>query len=135
MRRRNMAWPIETGAFPATSATARVLGAEPLEPETSTNASIGAVIRLGAFDLTIDAYRIEIEDQIVLSENITRTFSPQVAALLDPLGIQAARFFVFDAYPDFTPARLNANGVLGFPFYSPFGFNGRFGYARLSLSW
>ncbi|MFO0284884.1 MAG: hypothetical protein ACK51C_01165 [Brevundimonas sp.] len=42
---------------------------------------------------------------------------------------------VFDEYPDFTPAALNSNGVLGFPFYSPFGFNGRYGYARLSVSW
>ncbi|MFN5616294.1 MAG: hypothetical protein ACK45V_11520 [Brevundimonas sp.] len=42
---------------------------------------------------------------------------------------------VFDEYPDFTPAALNSNGVPGFPFYSPFGFNGRYGYARLSVSW
>jgi iron complex outermembrane receptor protein len=42
---------------------------------------------------------------------------------------------VFDEYPDFTPAALNSNGVPGFPFYSPFGFNGRHGYARLSASW
>jgi len=262
---------VETGTFPATSTVARILGAEPLEPETSTNSSIGAVIRLGTFDLTIDAYRIAIEDQIVLSENIARTFSPQVAALLDPRGVQAARFFingvesesegidvvgryrlrtdslgdfdftvaanvndvtvtrvptstsvlnpaptlfnrqriltfeegtpdtkvagsldwergrfgasaratwyasvtqpgttapndlftgdktvvdlsgrlqivdgvaltvgvdnVFDEYPDFTPAALNSNGVLGFPFYSPFGFNGRYVYSRLSLHW
>jgi iron complex outermembrane receptor protein len=42
---------------------------------------------------------------------------------------------VFDEYPDFTPAALNSNGVLGFPFYSPFGFNGRYVYSRLSLHW
>ena len=42
---------------------------------------------------------------------------------------------VFDEYPDHVPAPLNSNGVLGFPYYSPFGFNGRYGYARLTLSW
>lgn len=262
---------VETGTFPATSSVAAVLGAEPLDAETSTNYTLGAVIRLGDFDLTIDAYQIDIEDQIVLSENINRSFSPQVASLLDPLGIQAARFFLngvdtttkgvdvvgryrlstgahgdfnftvaanfndvevtrvptsssvlnpvpplfarsrietiqqgtpdtkvsgnadwsygkwgltaratyygdvlqpgtttatdystgektvfdfegrfqpnervtlalgvdnaFDEYPDAVPAALNSNGVLGFPFYSPFGFNGRFVYARVGLNW
>ena len=262
---------VETGTFPATSPVAVVLGAEPLDAETSVNYTFGTVIRLGDFDLTVDAYRIEIEDQIVLSENINRSFSPQVASLLDPLGVQAARFFLngvdtttqgvdivgryrlgteahgdwdftvaanfndvevtriptsssvlnpvpplfarsrietiqqgtpdtkvsanadwsygrwgltarathygdvvqpgstpandystgektvadfegrfqatervaltvgvdnaFDEYPDAVPEALNSNGVLGFPFYSPFGFNGRFVYARLSLNW
>lgn len=42
----------------------------------------------------MDAYKIDIDDQIVLSELINRTFSPQVANLLDPLGVQAARFFL-----------------------------------------
>jgi iron complex outermembrane receptor protein len=262
---------VETGTFPATSAVATALGAKALKPETSTNYSLGAVVRLGNFDLTVDAYKITIEDQIVLSELINRSFSPQVAGLLDPLGVQAARFFlngvttetegvdivgryrlrtgnagdwdftvaanvndvsvtrlptsssvlnpvptlfarsriltieegtpdtkvsasadwslgrwgataratyyadvlqagstpandystgakttvdlegrfqftdrvglavgvdnVFDEYPDFVPETLNSNGVLGFPYYSPFGFNGRYGYARLSVKW
>lgn len=262
---------VETGTFPATSVVATALGARPLEAETSTNYSLGAVIRLGRFDLTVDAYKIDIEDQIVLSELINRSFSPQVATLLDPLGVQAARFFlngvstetegvdivgryrlptdaagdfdftvaanfndvsvtdlptsssvlnpvptlfarqriltiedgtpdtkvsatadwslnqwgatvratyygdvlqpasteagdyntgaktvvdlegryrltdrvglaigvdnVFDEYPDYVPETLNSNGVLGFPYYSPFGFNGRYAYARVSLNW
>ncbi|MGH7021753.1 MAG: TonB-dependent receptor plug domain-containing protein [Brevundimonas sp.] len=271
---------VETGTFPATSAVATALGARALKPETSTNYSLGAVVRLGNFDLTVDAYKIIIEDQIVLSELINRSFSSQVANLLDPLGVQAARFFlngvttetegvdivgryrlrtesagnwdftvaanvndvsvtklptsssvlnpvptlfarqriltieegtpdtkvsssadwslgrwgataratyyasvlqpasakendystgdkttvdlegrfqitdriglavgvdnVFDEYPDNVPIRnpnsppgtdLTSNGVLGFPYYSPFGFNGRYGYARLSVKW
>ncbi|HYC75471.1 TonB-dependent receptor [Brevundimonas sp.] len=262
---------VETGTFPATSLVAATLGAEPLDAETSVNYTLGTVIRLGNFDLTVDAYQIDIEDQIVLSENINRSFSPQVASLLDPLGVQAARFFLngvdtttrgvdvvgryrfgtdaygdfdftvaanfndvevtrvptsssvlnpvppllarsrietiqqgtpdtkvsanadwsrgrwgatarttyyasvvqpgstaandystgdkavfdfegrfqpnerltlslgvdnaFDEYPDATPANLNSNGVLGFPYYSPFGFNGRYVYARVGLNW
>lgn len=247
---------VETGTFPATSPVAGALGGRALKPETSTNYSLGAVVRLGRFDLTVDAYQIDIEDQIVLSELIRDP-------LLTPLGVQAARFFlngvststqgldvvaryrlptngagdfdftvagnindvsldtdltntlfgrnrkltiedgtpdskvsgqenwtlgpwgataratyygsalmagsvpandystgdktvvdlegryqvtervglavgvdnVFDEYPDATPAALNNNGVLGFPYYSPFGFNGRYGYARLSVKW
>jgi iron complex outermembrane receptor protein len=262
---------VETGTFPATSAVATLLGAQPLDAETSTNYTLGAVFRFGDFDLTVDAYQIDIEDQIVLSELINRSFSPQVASLLDPLGVQAARFFLngvetttkgvdvvgryrlntedygdlnltvaanfndvevtavptsssvlnpvpplfarsrietiqqgtpdtkvsgtadwsygrwgvtarttyyasvlqpgttaatdystgdkivadfearfqpndrvtlalgvdnaFDEYPDAVPAALNSNGVLGFPYYSPFGFNGRFVYARIGLNW
>jgi iron complex outermembrane receptor protein len=262
---------VETGTFPATSTVAGLLGAEPLDAETSTNYTLGAVFRWGDFNLTVDAYQIDIEDQIVLSELINRSFSPQVASLLDPLGVQAARFFLngvdtttkgvdvvgryrlntvdygdwdftvaanvndvevtrtptsssvlspvpplfarsriltieegtpdtkvsgtanwsygrwgltarstyyasvlqpgstaasdystgdkvvadfearfspndrvtlslgvdnaFDEYPDAVPAALNSNGVLGFPYYSPFGFNGRFVYARIGLNW
>ena len=271
---------VETGTFPATSAVASALGARPLKAETSTNYSLGGVLRLGRFDLTVDAYKIDIDNQIVLSELINRSFSPQVAGLLDPLGIQAARFFLngvststegvdivgryrlpterlgdfdftvaanfndvkvnklpnsssvlnpvptlfarqriltiedgtpdtkvsaaadwglnkfgatvratyygdvlqagstpggdystgaktvidlegryqltdrlgvtvgvdnlFDEYPDYVPISnaasapgtdLTSNGVLGFPYYSPFGFNGRYAYARLSVKW
>jgi len=262
---------VETGTFPSTSTVATLLGGRPLKAETSTNYSLGTVIRVGGFDLTVDAYQIDIENQIVLSELINRSFSSQVAALLDPLGIQAARFFLngvetttkgvdvvghyrwrtetagafdftvaanfndvevtkvptsssvlnpvptlfarsrietiqqgtpdtkvtasadwtsgrlggtlratyygdvvqpgttaaadystgaktvvdlegrfqltdrvglavgvdnlLDEYPDAVPATLNSNGVLGFPYYSPFGFNGRYGYARVSLKW
>jgi len=262
---------VETGTFPSTSAVATLLGGRPLKAETSTNYSLGTVIRFGGFDFTVDAYQIDIENQIVLSELINRSFSTQVAALLDPLGIQAARFFLngvetttkgvdvvghyrwrtetagafdftvaanfndvevtkvptsssvlnpvptlfarsrietiqqgtpdakvsasadwtsgrlggtlratyygdvvqpgstaaadystgaktvvdlegrfqltdrvglsvgvdnlLDEYPDAVPAALNSNGVLGFPYYSPYGFNGRYGYARVSLKW
>lgn len=268
---------VETGTFPSTSVISTALGGRQLKAETSTNYSFGTVIRAGGFDLTVDAYQIDIENQIVLSELINRTFSTQVASLLDPLGIQAARFFlngvetstkgvdivghyrwrteaagafdftvaanfndvevkkvptsssvlnpvpplfartrietiqqgtpdtkisatadwsldrfgatlratyygdvvqpgtaaaplpidandlhtgdktvvdlegrfqltdrvgiaigvdnVFDEYPDAVSAALNSNGVLGFPYYSPFGFNGRYGYARVSLKW
>lgn len=43
---------------------------------------------------------------------------------------------LFDVYPDVYPGNLNAaSGVVGFPFYSPFGFNGRYLYARAGLSW
>jgi len=263
--------PILTGTYPSTAPVAVALGGQALEPEKSTNLSAGAVIRSGGFDLTIDAYRIHIRDQLGLSENIQASFSPQVAALLAPFNVSAARFFInglasttkgvdvvghyrwrtaaagsfdftvagnlndtkvtrvptststlnpsptlfarsriltledgtpgtkvtgtvdwalanfgatgrvtyygnvtqpgttaaadvftgrraitdlelryqpktgvqlslgvsnlFDVYPKQYPAALNSTGVLGFPFYSPFGFNGRYLYARAGLRW
>ena len=42
---------------------------------------------------------------------------------------------LFDVYPDYTIAANNSTGVVGFPYYSPFGFGGRYVYARLGLSW
>jgi iron complex outermembrane receptor protein len=268
---------VETGTFPSTSPIASALGGQPLDAETSTNYTLGAVFRFGDFDLTVDAYQIDIEDQIVLSELLAGRNSagaitnPAIAALLDPFNIQAARFFLngvdtttkgvdvvgryrintqdygdlnltvaanfnevsvdrvptttstlpsppalfgrqriltiedgtpdtkvsgtadwrygrwgitarttyyasvlqpgstaandfstgdkitadfegrfqpndrvtlslgvdnaFDEYPDAVPETLNSNGVVGFPFYSPFGFNGRYVYARVGLSW
>ncbi len=83
--------PFEVGTFPATSPTAEVLGALPLDAEKSRNYSLGTVIRFGSFEATIDAYRIDIRDRIVLSENLN---TPQVAALIAPFGASVARFFI-----------------------------------------
>jgi iron complex outermembrane receptor protein len=82
--------PFEVGTFPATSPTAIALGAEPLDAEESNNYSLGAVFRFGGFEATIDAYRIDIDDRIVLSENLN---TPEVAALIAPTAA-VARFFI-----------------------------------------
>ncbi len=269
--------PIQTGTFPSVSPVATRLGGLPLEPEKSTNLSVGTVFRFGRFDLTVDAYRIRIRNQIGLSENITTlaiqsaAVNAQITSLLAGSGATAARFFInglasttkgidavahyrlptdaagtfdftiagnindgdvtrvptststlnpapvlfarsriltledgtpgekvtgsidwsldrfgalarvtyygdvnqpgtteaadvhsgkhlitdvelryqatkgaqlglgvsnlFDVYPDATAVANNVTGVIGFPYYSPFGFNGRYLYARAGLSW
>jgi len=86
--------PIQTGTFPATDPVSVALGGRELDSEKSTNLSAGVVLRAGGFDLTVDAYRIHIRDQIGLSENIQASFSPQVAAILAPFNVSAARFFL-----------------------------------------
>ncbi|WP_419255180.1 TonB-dependent receptor plug domain-containing protein [Caulobacter sp. ErkDOM-YI] len=91
--------PVEVGTFPATSPVAKVLGAKPLEAEKSTNYSLGLVFHKGPFEVTVDAYRINIDNRIVLSENIqgsaTGTPTQQtINNLLRPFNVTAARFFI-----------------------------------------
>ena len=52
------------------------------------------MLRVGGLDLTVDAYRIHIRNQLGLSENISASASSQIASLLNPLGVSAARFFI-----------------------------------------
>lgn len=90
---------IEVGTFPVASPVALALGAKPLEPETSTNYAVGAVFRQGPFELTVDAYRIELNNRIVLSENLPNSNTPAATAtaitnILRPFGVSAARFFI-----------------------------------------
>jgi iron complex outermembrane receptor protein len=43
---------------------------------------------------------------------------------------------LFDVYPKATPLNiLSSTGVVNFPFYSPWGFNGRRIYAKLGMDW
>ncbi len=91
---------IQSGTFRPGDAVSVALGATPLEPETSVNYSIGGVFRSGGFELTIDAYQIDVEDRIILSENLGPTRPSQsaattaaVLAIIQPLGVSSARFF------------------------------------------
>ncbi|HET9472595.1 MAG TPA: TonB-dependent receptor, partial [Steroidobacteraceae bacterium] len=83
--------PFEVGTFPATSDVAATLGAQALDAEKSRNYSLGAVFRAGGFEATVDVYRIDIRDRIVLSENLN---TPEVAALISQFGATVARFFI-----------------------------------------
>jgi iron complex outermembrane receptor protein len=90
---------IEVGTFPVNSPVAIALGAQPLEPETSMNYSLGFVYTRGPFEITVDAYRIDLENRIVLSENLPNNNTPPataaaITAILQPFGISAARFFI-----------------------------------------
>jgi iron complex outermembrane recepter protein len=83
--------PVESLTLPVDSAAAKVLGAAPLEPEHSINASAGiAVTPMPALSVTVDYYRVAIDDRIVLSGNFT---GARITALLAPFGANSARFF------------------------------------------
>ncbi len=83
--------PFESLTMPVGSPEAQALGAQPLKPEKSTHFSGGIVITpVEAFELTVDLYRIKIDDRVVLSGNFNQA---SVAALLRPFGANSGRFF------------------------------------------
>jgi iron complex outermembrane receptor protein len=73
---------------------AAALGAQPLDAEESANYSIGAVVRTGDLSLTVDAYRINIIDRIVLSENLTSDAVRNFLTARGFIGIGGGRFFI-----------------------------------------
>jgi len=85
----------QVGTFPADSDVARVLGSKALTAEESTNYTVGFVFHKGPWEATLDGYKIEITDRIVLTENIGGA-GTNVAQLLASNGIAAsnARFFM-----------------------------------------
>ncbi len=83
--------PFEVGTFPVGSPVARALGASDLQPEESEHRSIGLVWNpTSSFEASVDFYRVDIQDRIVLSGNFT---GARVAALLAPFNVTGARFF------------------------------------------
>jgi iron complex outermembrane receptor protein len=86
--------PFDITTFPATDPVAAALGAKPLDSEDSTNLSIGAVLQFDRASLTIDAYRIELDNRIVLSENLTSVAVRNFLTAQGFVGIGGGRFFI-----------------------------------------
>jgi iron complex outermembrane recepter protein len=86
---------LEIGTFPVDHPVARALGSRDLESETSINYSAGVVLNpLDRLNVTLDFYRIDVDDRIVVSENLQ---GAAVVSLLQAAGfnnITSARFFV-----------------------------------------
>ncbi len=57
-------FPVATGLFPASGPVAQALGATDLKAETSNNFTVGFTASLGEVDLTLDFYRIDIDDRV-----------------------------------------------------------------------
>jgi iron complex outermembrane receptor protein len=51
------------------------------------------------------------------------------------IGLAVGANNLFDVYPDRLSIANNSTGVVAFPYYSPFGFNGRYLYGRVNLTW
>jgi iron complex outermembrane receptor protein len=77
--------PFDVRTFAVDNPTAIALGAEPLKAEESTNYGLGLTLSPAErLYVTIDAYRIDIDDRIILSENL---IGPAVTAFLEQRGI------------------------------------------------
>ncbi len=57
-------FPVATGLFPAGGDVAQALGAEALAAETATSYTLGATANIGDLVLTLDFFRIDIDDRL-----------------------------------------------------------------------
>ncbi len=106
--------PFDVTTFRVDDPVAVALGAQDLDAETSINFALGAVIRFGDLSLTVDAYRIDVEDRIVLSENLgtgSSAADTAVQAYLLSQGFQGAsgRFFLNGVDTETTGVDIIAN--------------------------
>jgi iron complex outermembrane receptor protein len=101
--------PFDITTFPVSDPVAVALGAKPLDAEESVNASLGVVVQIDGFSLTVDAYKIAIDDRIVLSENLTQA---NVRAFLTSqgfIGVGGGRFFINGVDTETTGLDIVAN--------------------------
>ncbi|WP_434030353.1 TonB-dependent receptor plug domain-containing protein [[Pseudomonas] boreopolis] len=86
--------PYDIGTFRTDNPAAVALGAEPLKAEESRNYGLGLVLQpVDGLYVTIDAYRIDIDDRIVLSENLTSTAVRNYLQANGYAGIGGGRYF------------------------------------------
>ncbi len=89
----------EVGTFRNDSPLARALGIPELKEETSMNYSIGFVFTpTPDITLTVDAYRIDIDDRIIITGKLDKTSpsiaaDPTIVAAFDSVGAGTAQFF------------------------------------------
>lgn len=95
----------ETVTLPVDNPAALALGSSPLEPERSLNYAAGLVITaLPRLNITVDAYQIEIDDRIVVTENLGSFGTPAQQAAVRAILIAAG-------FPSVTAARFFINGI------------------------
>ncbi len=86
--------PIESGTFTNDSKVAEILGIPTLKEETSNSYSVGITAKpFKGFDITIDAYQIDIEDRIVLTNNFSGGTNAALQQQLNSVGASAANVF------------------------------------------
>ncbi len=85
---------IETGTFAVGSAAASALGATPLKAEKARNYSLGVQwAPTRNWNTSIDAYRIDIDDRVALSANMTLSPALQTALAKQGILVGAGRYF------------------------------------------
>ena len=86
--------PVEAGTFTNDSKVAEILGIPKLKQETSRNYSIGFTAKpFKGFVFTIDAYQIDINNRIVLTNNFTGGSNVALQAQLSAAGANTANVF------------------------------------------
>ncbi len=79
---------VNNGTVPSTSPPALLRGGAPLEPEDSTSLTVGTFFHVGALDVTIDYFQIDVDDRLSLTQDFALT-PEEVQDLIDA-GITSA---------------------------------------------
>jgi iron complex outermembrane receptor protein len=86
--------PQEVGTFTNDSKAAEILGIPKLKQETSKNYSIGlTAMPVKGLEISVDAYQIDIDDRIILTNNFSGGNDPALKAELAAAGASQANFF------------------------------------------
>ena len=86
--------PVESGTFTNDSKPAELLGIPKLKQETRRNMSIGFTAKPAkGFEVTVDAYQIDINNRIVLTNNFSGGNNAALVAQLNAAGASTANFF------------------------------------------
>lgn len=86
--------PIQAGTFTNNSRPAAILGIPKLKEETSQNYSIGFAAKpFTGLEVTVDAYQIDIDDRIILTNNFNGGNNTTLQQQLDAAGASTANFF------------------------------------------
>jgi iron complex outermembrane recepter protein len=86
--------PIQVGIFPAADSASRLLGAQPLQEETSMNLSAGfAFSPNDDFTLTVDVFRIRIDDRILLGATFDSDTTLAILARGGITGVGGVQYF------------------------------------------
>ncbi|MBL4802175.1 MAG: TonB-dependent receptor [Emcibacter sp.] len=91
---------IESGVIPATSPVAMAVGGKQLEPETSNSFSIGFAYSSDLIDITVDYYRITMENRLTQSASQSLTAGQKADLIAEGFfaaaGLGSFRFFTND---------------------------------------
>lgn len=86
--------PVQAGTFTNNSQPAEILGIPTLREETSRSYSAGFTAKpFTGFEITVDAYQIDIDNRIILTNNFSGGNDPNLKAQLDAVGASTANFF------------------------------------------
>ena len=86
--------PVQAGTFTNDSQLAGLLGIPKLTEEKSHSYSVGFTAKpFSGFEITVDAYQINIKNRIIYTNNFNGNTSAQIKSILDAAGAQTAAFF------------------------------------------
>ncbi len=120
---------VNNGTIPSSSRVAQLRGGEPLTPEESTNFAVGGIWEQGTFSVTVDFFKIDVDDRLATTALFSLDQSEVDALVAEGItsaaNLQNFRFFVndFDTETEgvdivltWSPTALGGNSDISFLF-------------------